>query len=71
LDGPGDKAGRANEKAPAHFELSLETPANLGALNRGRAAEEAALSDRNVSTLFDVGFDRAFDNQSIAARNLA
>src|SRR5439155_23597979 len=71
LDGPGDEAGRTNQKAPAHRELTLETPADVGALNRGRAAEEPALGDRNVAALLDIGFDRAFDDQSVAAGNLA
>src|SRR5579872_5177532 len=71
LDGSGDEARRPNQQASAHRELPLETPADVSALHRGGAGEEATLGDRDVSTFFDVGFDRAFDDQSIAAGDFA
>jgi hypothetical protein len=71
LDGARDESGRANQKPPAHCKVTFETPAYVRALNCGRASEQATLGDGYVSTLLDIGLDRAFDDQSIAAGHLA
>src|SRR6266568_5583097 len=64
-------AGRADQQPAADRELALEATADLGALDRGGAREEAALGDRYIPAILDVRLDGPLDDQAVAGADLA
>src|SRR5205085_6755499 len=64
-------ARRADQQPTANRELTLETTADLGALDRGGAGEEAALGDRYIPAILDVRLDGPLDDQTVAGTDLA
>jgi len=66
-----DLAAGMDQKAAAGAEITFQTPANLGILDRGGAGEETALGDIDVAAAGDIGLHRSLDDETVARLDLA